>query len=54
MQRFERRERMMVKWMCGVRLRNTVSSVDLNGRLGLKEVADIVIRCRLKWIGHLE
>ncbi len=54
MQRLERTERMMVRWMCSVSLKNKISSVDLNGRLGLEEVADIVRRGRLRWFGHLE
>jgi len=48
MQRLERTERMMVRWMCSVSLKNKISSVDLNGRLGLEEVADIVRRGRLR------
>jgi len=41
MQRLERIERTMVRWMCVASLKNKVSSVDLNGHLGLKEVADV-------------
>jgi len=37
-----------------VSLKNKVSSVDLNGRLGLEEMADIVTRGQLSWFGHLE
>jgi len=46
-QRLERTERMIVRWMCGVSLKNKVSSVDLNERLGSEEVADVVRRGRL-------
>ena len=35
-------------------LKNKISSVDLNGRLGIEGVADIVRRGRLRWFGHLE
>ena len=31
-QRLERTERMMVRWMCGARLKNRISSEELNGQ----------------------
>ena len=54
MQRLERTERMMVRWMCGVSLKNRISSEELNRRLGIESVAVIVKRGRLGWFGHLE
>ena len=54
MQRLERTERMMVRWMCGVRLKNRISSEELNGRLGIVRITEIVRRGRLGWFGHLE
>ena len=54
MQRLERTERMMVRWMCGVSLKNRTSSDDLNRRLGVEGVTDVVRRGRLRWFGHLE
>jgi len=54
MQHLKRMERVIVRWMYGVSLKNKVSSVNLNGRLGLEEVADIVRLGRLSWSGHLE
>jgi len=47
MQHLKRMERVIVRWMYGVSLKNKVSSVNLNGRLGLEEVADIVRLGRL-------
>jgi len=44
----------MVRWMCGVSPKTKISSVDLNGCLGLEEVADIVRHGRLRWFGHLK
>ena len=41
-QRLERTERMMVRWMCGVRLRNRISSEELNGRLGIVKIMEVV------------
>ena len=54
MQRLERTERMMVRWMCGVTLKNRISSAELNKRLDLENVTDVVRRGRLRWFGHLE
>ena len=53
-QRLERTERMMVRWMCGVRLNNRISSEELNGRLGIVKIMEIVRQGRLRWFGHLE
>ena len=54
MRRLERAERMMVRWMCGVSLRDRKSSIELNERLGIEGVAEVVRRGRLRWFGHLE
>ena len=53
-QRLERTERMMVRWMCGVSLKNRISSGELNERLGIVGVVEVVRRGRLRWFGHLE
>ena len=53
-QRLERTERMMVRWMCGVRVKNRISSEELNGRLGIVKIMEIVRRGRLRWFRHLE
>ena len=45
---------MMVRWMRGVRLKYRVSSEELNKRLGIVRIAEIVRRGRLGWFGHLE
>jgi hypothetical protein len=54
MQRLERTERLMVRWMCGVTLKNMIPSSELNNRLGISAVTDVVRRSRLRWFGHLE
>ena len=50
----ERTERMMVRWMCGVSLKDRKRSVDLYSLLGVQSVADVVRRGRLRWFGYLE
>ena len=52
--RLERTERMMVRWMCGVSLKDRRSSVDLYQSLGIENVAEVVRRGRLRWFGHVE
>ena len=53
-QRLERAERMMVRQMCGVTLRDRKSSDELRHRLGIESVADVIRRGRLRWFGHVE
>ena len=52
--RLERAERAMVRWMCGVTLKNRIPSERLRSRLGIKGVTDVVRRGRLRWFGHVE
>jgi len=37
-------ERMMVRWMCGVTLKDKKCSVELLDRLGLESIAEVVRR----------
>lgn len=54
MQRMERAEKMMVRWMCGVTLRDRKTSEELRQRLNIVSVCDRVRQGRLKWFGHVE
>ena len=45
---------MMVRWMCGVSLKDRKRSVDLYSLLGVQIVADVARPGRLRWFGHLE
>ena len=51
LQSLERMERMMVRWMCRVSLKDRKRSVDLYSLLGVQSV---VRRGGLRWYGHLE
>jgi len=53
-QRLQRTERMMMRWMCGVSLKDKFRSRDLVECLGICEVAEVVRRGRLRWFGHVE
>src|SRR5664279_2814161 len=54
MQRLERVERMMIRWMCGVTLKDRNSSEELRERLGIVSVSDKVRQGRLRWFEHVE
>ena len=44
---------MMVRWMCGMSLKDRKRIVDLYSLLGVQSVADVVGRGKLRWFGHL-
>jgi len=54
MQRLERTERMMIRWMCGVSLKDRKTNEELLGRLGIECVSEVVRHGRLRWFGHVE
>ena len=47
-------ERMMVRWMCGVSLKDRKRSVDLYSLLSVHSVNEVVRRGRLRWFRHVE
>jgi len=53
-QRLERAERMMIRLMCGVSMRDRISSDELRCRLGFEAVSIVVRHGRLRWFGHVE
>ena len=53
-QRLERAEKMMVRWMCGVTLKNRITSEELRNCLSIEAVTEIVRCGRLRWFGHVE
>ena len=54
MNRLERTERMMIRWMCSVSLRDRVPTDELRGRLNIESISELVRRARLRWFGHVE
>ena len=54
LRRLERTERMMIRWMCGVSLKDRITSGELLDRVGLVDVTEVVRRGRLRWFGHVE
>ena len=47
LRRLERAERMMIRWMCGVTLRDRCKSEELRKRLDIEDVANVVRKSRL-------
>ena len=54
MQRLKRTVRMMVRLMCGASLKSKIAINNLNKRLNVEAVTDVVRQRRLRWFGHLE
>ena len=44
----------MVRWMCGVSLKDRKRSVDLYSLLVVQSVDEVVRRGRLRWFWHVE
>jgi len=45
---------LMVRWMCGASLKNRIASKELNERMAVVCVADVVRKGGLRWFGHFE
>ena len=45
---------MMVRWMCGVSLKDRKRSEDLYSLLGVQSLAKMVRHGRLRWFGYVE
>ncbi|XP_057314216.1 uncharacterized protein LOC130655471 [Hydractinia symbiolongicarpus] len=52
--RLERNDMRMVRWMCKASLRDRKSSDELRSRLSLCRIKDVIQIRRLNWLGHLE
>ena len=44
----------VMRWMCGVRLQDRVSNVELRRRLGIKGIKEEMRISWLGWFGHVE
>ena len=51
--RFDRTEMRMVRWMCGVTLRERYSNIILREKIGIEPVGEVMRRRRLRWLGHV-
>jgi len=49
----QRVEMRMVRWMCGVKLKDRFPSKELRERLGIDYIALVLQQNRLRWYGHV-
>ena len=43
----------MVRWMCGVKLKDRLPSKELRERLGVDDIALVLQQNKLRWYGHV-
>jgi len=43
----------MVRWMCGVKLKDRLQGKELRERLGIDDIALVLQQNRLRWYGHV-
>ena len=49
----QRAERRMVRWMCGINLKDRFPSKELREKLGIDDIALVLQQNRLRWFGHV-
>ena len=49
----QRAEMRMVRWMCGVKLKDRLASKELRERLDIDDIALVLQQNRLRWYGHV-
>jgi len=49
----QRAEMRMVRWMCGVKLKDRLPSKELRERLDIDDIALVLQQNRLRWYGHV-
>ena len=49
-----RMEMRMIRWMCDVSMKEIHPITELRRRLGVEAIGDVMRRCRLMWLGHVE
>ena len=50
--KLERAEMRMVRWMCGVSLREKTNA-ELRESMGIEKISDVMRRSRLRWMVHV-
>jgi len=49
----QRAEMRMVRWMCGIKLKDRFPSKKLRERLGVDDIVLVLQQNRLRWYGHV-
>ena len=51
--RLDRADMRMIRWMCGVSMRDRHRNEDLRKRMGLTKIDEVIRIRRLRWWGHV-
>ena len=50
--KLERAEMRMVRWLCGVSMREKTNA-ELRESMDIEKISDVMRRSRLRWMGHV-
>ena len=53
-QRLHRNEMSMIRWMCGVTMRDRYPCEELRAWVGIKPIVDVMRQRHLRWFSHIE
>ena len=51
--KFERAEMQMIRWMCGVSMKDRRTNEELKRLVGVESITTVIISDRLRWNGHV-
>ena len=51
--KFERAEMQMIRWMCGIPLKNRRTNEELRRLVGVEPITTFIRSGRLRWYGHV-
>ena len=51
--KFERAEMQMIRWMCGISLKNRRTNEELRRLVGVEPITTFIRSGRLRWYGHV-
>ena len=51
--KFERAEMQMIRWMCGISLKDRRTNEELRGLVGVEPITTFIRSGRLRWYGHV-
>ena len=51
--KFERAEMQMIRWMCGVSMKDRRTSEELRNLVGIQPITTVIRSGRLRWYGHV-
>ena len=51
--KFERAEMQMIRWMCGISLKDRRTNEELRRLVGVEPITTFIRNSRLRWYGHV-